>query len=271
MTTDNKFLNELMKYEFGDFYPVSKIFAIQPSKSTNSTYVLFKNENNNIFELAVSDHETDDRQKQLVDFYIDSDLTSDEYHGFIRKMGLSLNDDLYFNLKTLSGYKLFADTLEQTAVGAKSYDRAIVSNNYVAKKVDVLEGGMLLKVTYADDDIEYYTNEYYPFSNSSNEFSFDELDILRKFFDGAEIRRAIYNPRYEIITDSAFIEQHNDYLNSIKDDDERAEEKREFEHSLKTGMLDILLQGIYELDPQVEDYDFYSDDNNFAISVKYNK
>lgn len=37
MTTFERFLNQLMEYENGDYYPVEKVYAIQPSKSTNSS------------------------------------------------------------------------------------------------------------------------------------------------------------------------------------------------------------------------------------------
>lgn len=106
MTTFERFLNQLMEYENGNYYPLEKVYAIQPSQSTNSSYVLFKNVNGNVFELALGEHETDERQNELYDFYFNSDLDGDEYNDILEEVGLFFysqnGNDIYYNLKELS-------------------------------------------------------------------------------------------------------------------------------------------------------------------------
>lgn len=271
--TNEQIIDKMLEYEFGEYFysPVSEIIAIQPSKSTNSSYTLFKTKDGVIHELAVSDHDTLTREERFDDFYIDSDFSSDEYEEFIKNVKLDYrrNCEYFFEIKDVSQSNLYTDNLAKDYISAKSFDRAVVSDNYIANKVDIIEGGRLMKVTYSDDDIEYYTTSYNPFEKKADDYDYEVLDVMRRFYDGVEIRRFFNNPKVAYYLDYELLEMMQDSFDPKESEEDVSERQKIIENAKETKDFSEVSDYLFGLDDEKEWSELKQQDGRAIFVIKY--
>lgn len=272
MTTE-KFINKLMEFNCGEYFysPVSKIIAIQPSKSTNSSYVLFKTEDGNIHELGVSDHQNIDRTEDFDLFCLESDVSDEDYRNFLRELNLfyQWNYEFSYEINEVSRKILYTNNLENDYIFARSFDRAIVSDNYVARKVEIVEDGLLMKVTYEDDDVQYYTTSYNPFAVKADDSDYHDVDVLRKFYNGSEIRKFLKNPKYMSFFERDLVEMMREAFDPHESEEDVAEREEILKRTATSRDFSEIVDYLFGQDDDITWSDLNQEGDNVVFIAKY--
>lgn len=198
--TNEEFFNLLLSEEYDEDTRYKEVINVSKSKSTNSTYIIFENTNGSIATLAISDHRADKHDDCFEDCSFIDDVDIKEF----RKIVETFNDDYdkrtmlpeMLNYGISFGKKYDANDGEYLT-GRQSAERAMVDEHYDIKYAEVIKDRQLLKVTYNDNDIEYYT-DFIP-SQTIDGFNADQINYFSHQLFLEQLKKALYTQRADII------------------------------------------------------------------------
>lgn len=268
-------LNKLMDYEL-ETSKFERIVAIQRSHSTNSKYTLFVDDEGKLFELAISDHSSPVRYKELNDFMFDNDLEEDDMEEFIKLFGTAndvmLPSEYYYYLITV-GDTVKYNEHENVAsyIGRRSLDRAIVSDYYTVINAEVIEDNRILKTTYNNGEIEYYPTEYCPFIANEDDKMFDDVEMLKDHgFSPQDIRRFIFKDNYFALDEKDMVEMLRDEMDQCTDDD-KEDCQRMLDNAIETSDFQEIYNFFFEDDMTIEFSELCKTNHGNIAVGKYKK
>lgn len=205
-------------------FNVVEILDIKPSKSTNSVYAVVVCDDDEVRQIALSDHyalshDTELSELEDIDNFEDFDEILEEVVALF-KLGFDrdyLSEDQLFYGVSLPVTHYDTD-LVSDMVGKKSLDRAIVDNNYNITKVELSHNNQVLTVVYNDTDTEIYT-DYNPIANNSklwisgfeNEDEIVDLaNELSSCLSPVDLRRVIFRDDYCLVSKTQLDEEFDE-------------------------------------------------------------